>query len=156
MSLIFFQHAAFPDLDASTSFFGVYDGHGGEFIVSELYVDALTYSHNSCFVQYFPCENNYFFFGSLVYSFLQVRWLPNSVLNTFISKCSSRKHIYPVILELQSRKVFLGYLIILFGISNFHLILRVQFKFFFIVCTFRLIPCFPYKVSAVQFYTEKV
>ncbi|XP_022869232.1 probable protein phosphatase 2C 60 isoform X2 [Olea europaea var. sylvestris] len=25
-------HAAIPDLDASTSFFGVYDGHGGNFI----------------------------------------------------------------------------------------------------------------------------
>jgi len=23
------QHAAYPDLDSSTSFFGVYDGHGG-------------------------------------------------------------------------------------------------------------------------------
>lgn len=24
------QHAAYPDLDDSTSFFGVYDGHGGK------------------------------------------------------------------------------------------------------------------------------
>lgn len=27
--LILLQHAALPDLDSSTSFFGVYDGHGG-------------------------------------------------------------------------------------------------------------------------------
>lgn len=24
------QHAAYPNLDASTAFFGVYDGHGGK------------------------------------------------------------------------------------------------------------------------------
>lgn len=27
---IVLQHAAFPDLDDCTSFFGVYDGHGGK------------------------------------------------------------------------------------------------------------------------------
>lgn len=29
--LFFLKHAAVTDLDASTSFFGVYDGHGGKF-----------------------------------------------------------------------------------------------------------------------------
>lgn len=27
----YLQHAALPDLDDCTSFFGVYDGHGGKF-----------------------------------------------------------------------------------------------------------------------------
>ncbi|KDO55351.1 hypothetical protein CISIN_1g034361mg [Citrus sinensis] len=27
-------HAAYPDLDSSTSFFGVYDGHGGKYMRS--------------------------------------------------------------------------------------------------------------------------
>ena len=28
-TLFMLQHAAYPDLDGSTSYFGVYDGHGG-------------------------------------------------------------------------------------------------------------------------------
>ncbi|KAK4364868.1 hypothetical protein RND71_016226 [Anisodus tanguticus] len=36
-------HAAIPDLDASTSFFGVYDGHGGMYVVVTWFIIGILY-----------------------------------------------------------------------------------------------------------------
>lgn len=38
---IVFQHAALPDLDDCTSFFGVYDGHGGKSQLFPIQVNVL-------------------------------------------------------------------------------------------------------------------
>ncbi|KAJ6406133.1 hypothetical protein OIU84_009788 [Salix udensis] len=39
-------HAAITDLDATTSFFGVYDGHGGKNCKFQIHVNVV---HNHCF-----------------------------------------------------------------------------------------------------------
>ncbi|GKV26940.1 hypothetical protein SLEP1_g36153 [Rubroshorea leprosula] len=36
-------HAAYPDLDGSTSFFGVYDGHGGKKFSSFIFLSLLKF-----------------------------------------------------------------------------------------------------------------
>jgi hypothetical protein len=96
-----FQHSALLDLDKDTSFFGVFDGHGGKVNWEDHHLSLPT-----IFSTWY--QNGHWHHHTVITFLPQEKWLPNSAQNIYTEKFSKVKAIQLVTWVLLSIELSSG------------------------------------------------